>query len=64
MNKSILLVVLLGAFLCLIQENNADSMVDIAKAGFAICNADGQPGLTWDEVEACEVSINNFTQNW
>ena len=56
MNKSILAVVLLGIFVCLIQENNSE-MVDIAKTGFYVCNTDGQDGLTWLEVEACEVKF-------
>ena len=27
--------------------------------GFVTCNTDGQYGLTWDEIEACEVTNTN-----
>ncbi len=27
---------------------------------FGVCNTDGVEGLSWDEVEQCEVSKNNY----
>ena len=33
-----------------------NGMINIAKQGFAICNTDGQDGLTWTEIKDCEVS--------
>merc|ERR1711893_49486 len=31
-----------------------NGMINIAKQGFAICNTDGQDGLTWTEIKDCE----------
>ena len=40
---------------------------NLAKQAFITCNDDGEEGLTWDEISACEVKgnmiINNFI-NW
>ena len=32
-------------------------MVGIAMQAFTVCEKDGTPGLTWNEIEACEVSF-------
>ena len=35
-------------------------VVDLSMQGFVTCNTDGQYGLTWDEIEACEVTNLNL----
>ena len=42
------------------QENDRKEMIDwskfnLAKQAFQTCETDGEEGLTWDEVDSCEV---------
>ena len=32
---------------------------DIESLAFSICNIDSNPGLSWAEIEECEVSISS-----
>jgi hypothetical protein len=35
------------------------SKFNLAKQAFQTCETDGEEGLTWDEVDACEVRVCN-----
>jgi len=42
-----------------IEESSCDeSMVNVEKKTFVVCESDGSLGLTWSEVEECEVSFH------
>ena len=36
---------------------------EIESLAFSICNTDSNPGLSWAEIEECEVSFFFFPQN-
>ena len=33
-------------------------LMDLIEQGFAICNTDSEPGLTWPEINNCQVNHN------
>ena len=46
------------------EDTNDEALVndeDLAQMMFQICNSDSDPGLSWEEVEACEVRGHSIT---
>ena len=35
-------------------------LLDLIEQGFTVCNTDSEPGLTWPEINNCQVSGNRY----
>ncbi len=42
------------------EENNLEAFFKLAKLAFKYCNFDNEKGLTWAEIELCQVTNNDL----
>ena len=54
------LLVVFSIFAALVTAEVSEELVETEQEAFAMCDTDGNVGLTWEEVERCEVGIQNW----
>ena len=54
------LLIVFSIFAALVTAEVSEELVATEQEAFAMCDSDGNVGLTWEEVETCEVGIQKY----